>query len=130
MLPAVHESDRVVKLRCVRLVRPIKLPRRRLVTFSTSPVPVIENSEDIDAFPRKSGDLRAIDMATCDPLALNESDLNANRTAFQLRNLEACKRGLPACDPSQLNGPEMASVTAAFRERRSRLERNRPATKP
>jgi hypothetical protein len=35
--------------------------------------------------------------------------------------VEACKRGLPACDPSLLTGPEMASVTAAFQQRRVRV---------
>ena len=35
--------------------------------------------------------------------------------------LEACKRGLPACDPSLLTGPEMATVTAAFQQRRVRV---------
>jgi hypothetical protein len=48
---------------------------------------------------------------------LDEAQLQAVRSAFQVRNLEACKRGLPACDPSLLNGPEMAAVTAAYQQR-------------
>jgi len=60
-------------------------------------------------------------LANCQPLELRDPDLNASRDAFRERNVDACKQGLPACDPSLLTGPEMASVAAAFQQRRSRL---------
>jgi hypothetical protein len=34
--------------------------------------------------------------------------------------------GLPACDPSLLTGPEMASVMSAFQQRRNRLNQGTP----
>jgi hypothetical protein len=34
--------------------------------------------------------------------------------------VEACKRGLPACDPSLLTGPEMAAVAVASQQRRAK----------
>jgi hypothetical protein len=52
-------------------------------------------------------------------MELSEVDLNAARATFRTRNVEACKRGLPACDPSLLTGPEMAMVTTAYQQRRS-----------
>jgi hypothetical protein len=52
-----------------------------------------------------------------------------NAVAYRTSNVEACKRGLPTCDPSLLTGPEMASVVAYFQQRRSRSVRPRQETR-
>jgi hypothetical protein len=56
-------------------------------------------------------------------LELNEASLHSVRAAFRERNVDACRRGLPTCDPSLLTGPDMASVTAAFQQRRKAATR-------
>ena len=49
--------------------------------------------------------------------------------AFRSRNMEACKRGLPACDPSLLTGPEIALVAIAFQQRHP-PKKQPPQSKP
>ena len=66
--------------------------------------------------------------ATCQPVELGEADLNTARGAFRTRNVDACKKGLPSCDPTVLNGPEFAEVKASLQQRRR--GQKKPPPKP